>query len=64
MVGIVALWRCKCGVRVKVVAEAESNRPPSTQVAISPKCGDTRFIEAEKITSITEVIEIAYSAKA
>jgi len=63
MVAIVALWRCKCGVRLKVVAEADSNRPHSTQVAVCPKCGDPRFIHAEKIISvIPENSEIAYSA--
>jgi len=62
MVGIVALWRCKCGMRVKVVAEADSNRPLATQVALCPKCGEPRFIHAEKIISVIQESEVAYSA--
>jgi hypothetical protein len=62
MVGIVAVWRCKCGMRVKVLAEADSNRPPSTQVASCPKCGASQVIDAEKILSVTEMIDLAYSA--
>jgi hypothetical protein len=62
MVGIVAVWRCKCGMRVKVLAEADSNGPPSTQVASCPKCGASQVIHAEKILSVTEVIDLAYSA--
>jgi hypothetical protein len=30
MLGIVAAWRCKCGLRIKVIAEADINQPIST----------------------------------
>jgi hypothetical protein len=57
MVGIVAVWRCKCGLRVKVVAEADTNQPPSREVVAScPKCGEPR--------SVTELIDFALSASA
>ena len=62
MVGIVAVWRCKCGLRVKALAEADSNKPLSTQVAPCPKCGASQVIHAEKILSVTEVTDLAHSA--
>jgi hypothetical protein len=61
MVGIVALWRCKCGARVKVVTETDSNRPSYTQVAICPKCGDARVIHAGKIVSVTAESDALFS---
>jgi hypothetical protein len=65
MVGIVAVWRCKCGLRVKVVAEADTNQPPSREVVAScPKCGEARILHAEKILSVTELIDLAFSATA
>jgi predicted RNA-binding Zn-ribbon protein involved in translation (DUF1610 family) len=64
MVGIVAVWRCKCGMRVKVLAEAENNQTSSTQVASCPECGNQQVIRAEKIISITEEIDVAYPATA
>ena len=65
MVGVVAVWRCKCGLRVKVVAEADTNQPPSREVVAScPKCGEPRILHAEKIVSVTELIDFAFSATA
>jgi hypothetical protein len=62
MVGIVAVWRCKCGLRVKVVAEADTHQPPSREVVAScPKCGEPRILHA---VSVTELIDVALSASA
>src|SRR5215831_10185166 len=54
MVGIVASWRCRCGIRVKVVAEADPSQPPATQTAVCPNCGVSRAIQGDKIVSVTE----------
>jgi len=62
MVGIVAVWRCKCGMRMKALAEADSDKSSTTQVVSCPKCGASKVIHAEKILSVTEVIDLAYSA--
>jgi hypothetical protein len=56
MVAIVASWRCKCGIRVKVLAEADPSQPPATQIAPCPNCGDPQTVEADKIVSVTEEI--------
>ena len=56
MVGIGASWRCRCGIRVKVLAEADPSRPPATRIASCPKCGESQSIEADKIVSVTEDI--------
>jgi len=62
MVGIVASWRCKCGIRVKVLADVDPSQPPATQIASCPKCGDSQSIEGDKIVSVTEDISDASPA--
>jgi hypothetical protein len=62
MVGIVASWRCKCGIRVKVLAEADPSQPPATQIACCPNCGDPQTVEGDKIVSVTEDISGASAA--
>ena len=62
MVGIVASWRCKCGIRVKVVAEVDPSQPPARQVAACPNCGESRNVQADKIISVTEDISEASPA--
>ena len=54
MVGIVASWRCKCGVRVKVLAEADPSQPPARQIAVCPNCGESQPIQGDKIVSVTQ----------
>jgi hypothetical protein len=53
MARLVALWRCQCGIRIKVVAEADSNRS-ARQMASCPKCRAPRSITADKIISVSE----------
>jgi hypothetical protein len=53
MARMVALWRCKCGMHVIVVAEADSSAP-GKQIASCPKCRDPHAIHADKIISVTE----------
>ena len=53
MVGKVTVWQCKCGMHIKVLAEAESEQPPSIQIAC-PKCGDTQVVRADNIISVSE----------
>jgi hypothetical protein len=53
MARLVALWRCQCGTRIKVVAEADSNRS-ARQMASCPKCRAPHSITADKIISVTE----------
>jgi hypothetical protein len=49
-------------MRVKALAEADSDKSSTTQVVSCPKCGASKVIHAEKILSVTEVIDLAYSA--
>ena len=62
MVRIIASWRCKCGIRVKVLAEADPSQPPATQIASCPKCGDSQSVQGEKIVSVTQDISEANRA--
>jgi hypothetical protein len=62
MVGIVASWRCKCGIRVKVLAEVDPSQPPARQIASCPNCGESRNVQADEIISVTEDISDASPA--
>jgi len=53
MARTVALWRCKCGTRAKVVAEAGSS-PSAEQIVLCPKCRIPHAVHADKIISVTE----------
>src|SRR5262249_41063328 len=53
MTRMVGLWRCKCGTRAKVVAEAGSSRS-AEQMALCPKCRAPHAVHADKIISVTE----------
>jgi hypothetical protein len=57
MIHGVATWRCKCGVRVKVVTETDRSRMDEhTSVkARCPKCGDVQIVHAHRIITITTV---------
>src|SRR5262245_17609823 len=62
LVGIVASWRCKCGTRVKVIAEADSTPAFATRIASCPNCGHRHPIHADKIMSVTEDMSDGSSA--
>ena len=54
MIMTVATWRCKCGARLKVVAEIEKERPISATVPAScPDCGDKQAIYAHRIVALS-----------
>src|SRR5215468_2241930 len=53
MTRMVALWRCKCGTRAKVVAEAGSS-PSAEQMALCPRCRAPHAVHTDKIISVTE----------
>ncbi len=56
MVTILAFCICKCGTRLKVVAEADFIPTSGTTIASCPKCGEPQPINADKIISVTEDI--------
>jgi len=56
MVEIAASWRCKCGIRVKVLSQVDPSQPPATRIASCPNCGDSQTVEGDKIVSVTEDI--------
>jgi len=53
MARMVALWRCKCGMHVIVVAEADSSAP-GKQITPCPKCREPHAVHADKIISVME----------
>ena len=54
MANIVVCWLCKCGIRLKVVAESDFSPASATTTALCPKCGDPQPVHADKIISVTE----------
>jgi len=49
---LVSGWRCKCGVRITVVAEMAMEELPEPVSVACPKCGDAHTIDADKVISI------------
>ena len=54
MLTIVTIWLCKCGARLKVVAEADQKEPRDMWTVSCPHCGDLQEIRADRIVSIAE----------
>jgi hypothetical protein len=52
MITIVATWRCKCGTRVKVIAETDRAKPTATVIAACPDCGDEQEVYAHRVISV------------
>jgi hypothetical protein len=51
----VSTWRCQCGITIKVVGECDGqSKPPPTQVATCPKCGNRQNVHADKIIAVTD----------
>ena len=53
VITIVSAWRCKCGVRVMIVAERDLDKPTATVTVACPECGDAPVIDAHRMISIT-----------
>lgn len=53
MITAVSTWRCKCGVRIKVIGETPKDKPSATQSVSCPTCGDSQTIYGEKVVSVT-----------
>jgi hypothetical protein len=53
MINTVATWRCKCGVRIKVMGETELETPQASCLAECPNCGDRQTVLSCRIISTT-----------
>jgi len=53
MITSVSTWRCKCGVRVKVVAEVDHDTPTATVIAACPNCKDRQVVYARRIVEVS-----------
>jgi hypothetical protein len=54
MIKAVFVWRCKCGIRIKVVGETSKSDPTAKAVVKCPECGDEQIIAASKVVSVTQ----------
>jgi hypothetical protein len=58
MITEVATWRCKCGVTVKVITEADRSRIiQDRHEAQCPNCGDKQTVYADRILEVTMHID-------
>jgi hypothetical protein len=48
----VAMWKCKCGSSLKVLAQSDREKPSITSTVSCPQCGEQEVIYAEKIVSV------------
>jgi hypothetical protein len=53
MIHSVSIWRCKCGVRVKVVAELDEKNPRAIALASCPNCNEQQMMNANRIITIS-----------
>jgi hypothetical protein len=57
MVTLVSTWRCKCGTRIKLIGETETDNLAPSSVAECPRCGDRQTVRTAKIISVSQDIE-------
>jgi ribosomal protein S27E len=50
----VSTWRCKCGVRIKVVTEHDPKTPGDKIEVKCPSCGDKQMVYGSKVISLTK----------
>jgi hypothetical protein len=53
MIHSVSVWRCKCGVRVKVVAELDENKLRATAFTSCPNCNEPHMMNANRIVLVS-----------
>ena len=55
LITAVAVWRCKCGIEVKVVTETDGARIglDDRVIATCPLCRDEHVLSAHRVISIT-----------
>jgi hypothetical protein len=51
MITSVSVWRCKCGVRIKVISETDRKAIPPSSIVVA--CPDGQGIPAHRIGSVT-----------
>lgn len=49
----VSNWLCRCGMRIKVVAETSGENRSVTVMVACPKCGDEQTVYGDKLISVT-----------
>jgi hypothetical protein len=49
---VISNWRCRCGIRIKLVAEMTATNPAATIAVACPMCEDERVVCADKVISV------------
>jgi hypothetical protein len=53
MINAVFSWRCKCGLRIKVVGEIDRDNPTAKSKVKCPRCNFEQIIAASRVLSVT-----------
>jgi len=54
MIRAVFSWRCRCGVRVKVIGETEQQNSMAESVVKCPRCSNEQIIGTSKVISVIQ----------
>jgi len=54
MLNVVFSWRCKCGIRIKVIGETQKRNPTATSLVKCPRCNDEQTVTASNIISVVQ----------
>jgi hypothetical protein len=51
----VSIWRCQCGINVKVVTQRDQTRRPSPpHTVLCPNCGNKHAVIGDRVLSVTD----------
>jgi hypothetical protein len=45
----VSVWRCKCGIRIKVVTDVDLDKPMQTVSVFCPTCHDEQILSGHTV---------------
>jgi hypothetical protein len=63
MVTAVFSWRCKCGIRVKVIGETEGDNRTARTAVKCPGCDEEQILRASRVISVLQENEEPYSPR-
>jgi hypothetical protein len=47
-------WRCKCGIRIKVLADSDNETSMVESIINCPRCNDPQAVKASNVISVTQ----------
>jgi len=50
-------WRCTCGIRIKVLADLDTDAVTAKSIVKCPRCNDQQTVTASKVISVVQDYE-------